>query len=179
MKKNRYLIDSEEEILIKRADEISKIPSYLKENTIKGREFMVFSVNKVKYAIEKIFLQELYLTISPTNVPSTPSFIKGIVNVRGEIVSVTDLICFLGLDPVKNSSHYQAMRIKGGNNLEFIIIIDDANQILELENSDINLFPISSDSTLDKYCKGVTQDFIYVLDMDKILSDERIIVEDY
>lgn len=179
MNNNRYLIDSEEEILVKRAEEIAKIPSYLKENTIKGHEFMVFSVNKIKYAIEKRFLQELYLTISPTKVPSTPNFIKGIVNIRGEIVSVTDLICFLGLEPVKNSSSYQAMRIKGENNLEFIIIIDDADQILELENSDINLFPISSDSTLDKYCKGVTQDFIYILDMDKILSDDRIIVEDY
>lgn len=168
----------EEGILARRAEEISQIPSYIKESRQKGYEYLTFNVNKIKYAIEKKFIQELYLDIVPSFVPSTPEFIKGIVNIRGEIVSVTDLVAFFGLEPIVQKKSYPAMRIKGNTETEFVLVAEDIDEIINLEYSEIFSFPVSADSRLERFCKGVTKERIYILDMEKILSDEKIIVDE-
>lgn len=175
---NNIINYDDEELLAKRAEEISHIPSYLKDVRSKGYEYLIFEVNNIKYAVEKKFIQELYLSITPSFVPSTPDFIKGIVNIRGEIVSVTDLISFFGLESITKKTSYQAMKIKGVGEVEFVLIVDDIDEIINLEYSDIYTFPVSADSRLERYCKGVTKERIYILDMEKILNDDRIIVDE-
>lgn len=175
---NDILEYEEEEILAKRAEDISQIPSYLKESRSKGYEYLIFQVNNTKYALEKNFIQELYLDITPSFVPSTPDFIKGIVNIRGEIVSVTDLISFFGLESISKKKSYPAMKIKGAGETEFVLVVDDIDEIINLEYSDIYSFPVSADSRLERFCKGVTKERIYILDMEKILNDEKIIVDE-
>ncbi len=172
------LIQSEELILLRRAEELAQVIDTDKHQKIKGDEYLIFNVNDIKYGIQKNFVQELHLNISPIAVPCTPNYIKGIVNIRGEIVSVTDLVSFFGISSIKEKAFYQAIRVKGNNELEFNIIADEIDTMAEFESSDISPFPVSTDSRLEKYCKGVTNERIYILDLEKILSDEKIIVDE-
>jgi purine-binding chemotaxis protein CheW len=174
------LIDEDEKVLLKRAEALSKAITF-KELESEKIDFLCFSVNNVNYAIEKTYTEELHLSVTPTKIPCTPTFIKGIVNIRGEILSVTDISLFLGNKPIQERSSYPMIRIKSkdrpSGKLEFGFVVDEIDDILSLTNTDIYQNVVSGNSQIEKFLKGLTRDMVHILNMEKILNDEIIIDE--
>lgn len=168
-------INSEEEqiILEKRSESLSKkINVYTKDNS-DNIDYFLFQINNINYAIEKDFIEELNLDVKVKKIPRTPSFIKGIANIRGEIVSINDISTFLGSTEVKNKNSYRIIRVRK-NDVSFGIIIDDALNILAIGDNDIKS---SLKAENIKYIKGKINNDFNIIDMDKIFDDPSIIIE--
>ena len=60
--------------------------------------FVLLSINGAHYAIPEAFVTELDRVPRITVVPQTPAWMRGVTNVRGDIVSVIDMRTFIGLD---------------------------------------------------------------------------------
>lgn len=139
-------------------------------------ECMVFSSGGLRYAIEKDYVQELHRGVTPLAVPCTPEFVKGIVNIRGGILSVNDLGLFLGQAPLEPMDKYPMFQLQNEQML-FGVLAERIENIITLSTEQIKPYEQPAKSRLQKYLLGVTLDMTYVLDAQVILSASELIVK--
>ena len=67
------------------------------ENVSNELKLIIFKLGREEYGMDILRVQEIKRMMSITRVPSTPSFIKGVINLRGSVLPVIDLRTRLGL----------------------------------------------------------------------------------
>ncbi len=140
-----------------------------------GFDTVVFALGGETYAFASEFVREVYPLKDYTVIPGLPAFILGIVNVRGQIVSVVDLRKFFGL-PEKGLGELNKVIILRNNRMEFGIMADwilGSRRIYdeELQSSLLTINGLRAD-----FLKGVTSDSLIVLDADRILNDPGMLI---
>jgi len=150
------------------------------DNEIVQREYMeiiVFRLGSETYGIETAFVREVYPLKDYTVLPGTPSFVLGIMNVRGQIVSVIDLRKFFGL-PEKGLGELNKVIILSNDRMEFGILADvvEGTQSVVLKN--VLAVPPGVIEIGKQYLKGVTGDHVVLLDAESIVNDEKMIVNE-
>ena len=168
-------MDDNDEILARRAEELAReTPS---ESPDRARlDVALFELANEIHAIELACIKEIYPLRDLTPVPHTPDFIAGIVNFRGQILSVVDLRKFFDLpgDGVADSDRIVVLESQA---MTFGIL---ANAVREAGSVYLNDLRSDLPTLTDiraRYLKGVTRDGIVVLDGNKLLNDENMIVE--
>lgn len=136
-----------------------------------------FTLAAETYGIESAFVREVYPLKDFTHLPGTPSFIFGIVNVRGQILPVIDLKKFFDL-PEKGLGEMNKVIILSNAQMEFGIMADIINGTQAIELEDILAIPPTVSGIGEKYLKGITKEHIIILDAENILNDEKIIVNE-
>jgi purine-binding chemotaxis protein CheW len=143
-----------------------------KKTTQNHAQFVVFKLGENDYGIDitKVITIEKVLPIA--RVPKTPSFIKGVINLRGEIVPVMDVRKRFGMDVTEETDETRIIILKV-QDIQFGVIVDEVDEVLTLEQEDIeNVSNTKSDITME-YVAGVgklDQRFVILLYPDK-LSD--------
>jgi len=102
-----------------------------------------------------------------TRVPSAPPFYRGIVNVRGQIISALDLQAFFSIGGTALTAR-ELLVVEAGS-LTLAILTDRVEDVLTIPRSEV-------ESVEMRYALGVTRSRITLLDMDQIAADERLIV---
>lgn len=138
-------------------------------------EIVVFSLASETYGIGSTFIREVYPLKDFTTLPGTPAFVIGIVNVRGQIISVIDLKKFFNL-PEKGLGELNKVIIIRNERMEFGILADIIHGTRSISLEEIQTPPVSTVGIGAGYLKGVTNDHIIILDAEKILEDENIII---
>ena len=136
-------------------------------------KYISFNLNNDYYCIALDYVKEVLKDTSITNVPGTPDFIEGIMNLRGDYITVINLKKFLGLDLTVVPDKKPVVIIKG-NELKLALLIDKINELFEFQENEV----------VEPGEGYFTNEFIYngtlytILNIDKISSDKRIIVTD-
>jgi len=146
----------------------------LKENFI---EIVEFRLSQEIYGIETAFVREVYPLKDLTTLPCTPSFVLGIVNVRGQILSVIDLKKFFNL-PEKGLGDLNKIIIIHNEIMEFGILADVINGTRPILLKEIQSSPLTITGIGAEYLKGVTVENVIILDALRILEDKKIIVNE-
>lgn len=110
-----------------------------------------------------------------TFIPGTPDFIKGVINLRGEIISVIDLKVFFDL-PDQGNTRLSQVIILTSDQMEFGILADEILGVGEILKNDIRSSLPTLTGIRADYLKGVTQNGVVVLDDEKLLSDEKMCI---
>lgn len=137
-------------------------------------KYISFNLNKDYYCISLDYVKEVLKDTQVTNVPGTPDFIAGIMNLRGDYITVINLKKFLGLPEEENSSDKNPVIIVKGNELKLALSIDKINELFDFQELDYN-------SPSESY---YANEFIYnkilytVLNVERILTDKKIIITD-
>lgn len=148
-----------------------------KESADTHLEVIEFSLAKERYALELEFIREIYPLKEFTHLPCTPDFVLGIVNVRGQILSIIDLKKIFALQD-KGFTDMNRIIILRSDDKEFGVIADEILGVQSVPTSDVqSSLPTLSD-TQDRYLRGVTGDRLVILDGGKILSDPNIVVHE-
>ena len=163
-------------ILKARAQALAREPKSAQEPE-DAIEVIEFVLAHEKYAVESSYVREIYPLKELTPLPCTPPYVLGIVNVRGQILSVVDIKKFFDL-PGKGLTDLDKVIILQSDAMEFGILADlilgTRNIVLrELQPSLPTLTGIR-----EEYLKGVTADQIVILDGGKLLSDTKIVVHE-
>ena len=163
-------------ILKRRTEELAR--SALQDGELLGAkiDFLMFTINGERYALEKHYVQEVHSEVRPVFVPCVPGFIKGIVNVRGDILSVMDLAAFIGYPELQAKEEYPMFRLKQGE-LDFGVLVESIEDIYPMNREDIHPYEVSDNNHLNRFLLGVTHDMVHVLDGDGLLNDETLIVK--
>ncbi len=136
-------------------------------------KYISFNLNNDFYCIALDYVKEVLKDTSITKVPGTPEFIEGIMNLRGDYITVINLKKFLTL-PEGGVSEKKPVIIIKCNELKLALLIDKINELFEYQES------VGSEMSDSYYA----MEFIYnkmlytVLNIEKITSDKRIIVTD-
>lgn len=137
-------------------------------------KYISFNLNKDYYAISLDFVKEVLKDTSITKVPGTPDFIEGIMNLRGDYITVINLKKFLGLPEENIAIEKTPVIIIKGNELKLALLIDKINELFDYQET-------TGESSSESYYSA---EFIYnqilytVLNTEQILTDKRIVVTD-
>jgi purine-binding chemotaxis protein CheW len=140
-------------------------------------ELIEFNLATEVYGIESSFVREVYPLKEFTPLPGVPSFILGIVNVRGQILPVVDLKKFFNL-PVEGIGELNKIIILHNELMEFGILADEISGIKIISSEDILPVPPTVTGIGERYLKGVTKDRLIILSAENLLSDKNIVVND-
>ena len=124
-------------------------------------EVLEFTLGSENYALDINIVREIVEMMPITIIPRAPVHIRGVINLRGEIVNIVNLNSFLKLPerPVtKNQKIIVLMsEVAGGNNVG--IIVDNVSSVTEITASQVDCMTESLAGNEAKYIKGIiTQD---------------------
>jgi len=161
-------------LLEDRADALAKAV-VLEEDLGPILEVVEFELADERYAIELSVVREVYPLDNLTPVPNTPPFVLGIINFRGQIVSILDLGILLDLSP--DRPHEPAWVILLQNEqMEFGIRVDGILGVTEIPVRALQAPPQTLSGRRAEYLHGISGDRVVVLDGAKILGDEQLVV---
>ncbi len=129
------------------------------------------------YAIESVFVREVYPLKDFTLLPGVPSYILGIINVRGQILPVVDLKKFFNL-PEKGLGDLNRVIILYDDQIEFGILADVVHGTQDIELEDILPVPSTVTGIGEEYLMGVTKERLIVLNANRLLSDKSMVINE-
>ncbi len=117
-------------------------------------EFLTFKLGEEEYGIDILRVQEIRSYEQPTRIANAPSFIKGVVNLRGVIVPIIDLRLKLGCD----SAEYNTFTVVVVLNVKGRVVgavVDSVSDVLELSREQIKPAPSLSSGVDSSYITGI------------------------
>ncbi|MFN8370625.1 MAG: chemotaxis protein CheW [Bacteriovoracaceae bacterium] len=121
-----------------------------------------------------------YIEVIPvpetTIVPNVPQYFVGIMNLRGQIISIIDLRKRLKIE-MKKSNKEEAVVIVDLKGISIGLVVDSINKVLTISLSEINEIPEVSNQINTKYIIGVykhNEKLTMMLDLESILSFDEI-----
>jgi purine-binding chemotaxis protein CheW len=148
--------------------------------TAQGGEFLTFRLGAEEYGIDILRVQEIRSYEPPTRIANAPSFIKGVVNLRGVIVPIIDLRLKLGCEQVE----YNAFTVVVVLNVRGRVVgavVDSVSDVLELTSGEIKPAPELNSSVDASYITGigavksgqgeeVTERMLILMDIEGLMS---------
>jgi purine-binding chemotaxis protein CheW len=128
------------------------------------------------YGIETSYIREVYPLKELVPIPGTPPFFLGITSVRGQILSVIDIKRFFDL-PDKGLTELDKVVIVRSGEVELGIRADVVLGMWSIPRGDIQPSLPTLKGVRDKYLRGITKDAVIILDIQKLLADENLIVQ--
>jgi len=110
-----------------------------------GEQYLTFTLDKEQYAVDILCVEEIRSWEIPTIIPNSPSYVKGVINMRGIIVPIIDLrLKFeLGLANYQETTVVIVLTIEIDNNSRTIgFVVDAVSDVLNAEASEIQKAPV-------------------------------------
>ena len=167
--------EASKSLMVKRAREIvEKSALRLAAGGIHvSNKYISLNLNNDFYCISLDYVKEVLKDTSITKVPGTPDFIEGIMNLRGDYITVINLKKFLGLPEGPELDKKPVIIIKS-NEMKLALLIDKINELFEYQ--ELEAEEMSDSYYATEFINGMT--LYTVLNIEKIASDKRIIVTD-
>ncbi|MFH1081489.1 MAG: chemotaxis protein CheW [Pseudomonadota bacterium] len=129
------------------------------------------------YAIETEFVREVYPMRELTPLPCTPAFVYGLINIRGQVLTVIDMKKFFDLSEKGIANLNQVIVVKT-DAMELGILADEIIGIRKIPVNEIQP-PLSTMTGIyAEYLKGITGERLIVLDMERFLADKKLVVQE-
>lgn len=147
---------------------------FASEEFFAQNKYISFNLNQDLYCIELDYVSEVLKDTSITEVPGTPDYIEGIMNLRGDYITVLNLKKFLNIASDTQNQDKKPVIIIKCNELKIALLIDKINELFECQES-------SSTQSTDGF---FLNEFIYngvpytTLNIDRITSDKKIVITD-
>jgi purine-binding chemotaxis protein CheW len=167
---------TKKEILRARAQALAQVPG---NRNVSERQLAVveFLLGGERYAVEGAWVREVHPLNELTPLPCTPSFVLGIVNVRGQIVAVFDLRALFDL-PIKGLTDLNKIIILQSEALQVGILADAIVGMRSIPLDDLQPSLPTLTGIRAEFLRGVTSERLVVLDVERLLADESIVVNE-
>ncbi len=186
-------------ILEERARLLARVPQ--EEAPGETISVVVVVLDTERYGIEIEAVSEIQPLSGVTPIPGAPPYWAGLVNLRSHLVPLLDLRAFLGLPPFPLSgieekggnppkgrtspaqdkrpqlAGGQIVLVNGGG-YQIGLLVDNVIEVQKLPRTEIGPSLRKTASTERKITGGLTPDLLTVLDLDKLLTDPRLVVQD-
>jgi purine-binding chemotaxis protein CheW len=136
-----------------------------------------FIIAKENYAIDMNRVTGAHPLVELTRIPCAPAFVKGILRVRGRIVSAIDLREFFGL-PSVGITDLKKVIILSNEGMEVGILVDAVTGAAEIPLDDLQPANGSLTAINDLFLRGITRDRMVVINAEALLSHESLLVNE-
>lgn len=166
-----------------RAEKLQKeIRSVTDDLKFQENYFISFSLNNEIYCINLKFVKEItkLSLVSLTPVPCVPEFIAGIINLRGEFITIVDIKYFLDIPKTTHSDRTKIVVLKISD-IQLGILVDDVFDIESIPGERMNL-NVQNKYEKNKYTSAevllADNKVMSVFDIKRFIEDERLFIED-
>ncbi|MEM9955224.1 MAG: chemotaxis protein CheW [Chloroflexota bacterium] len=128
---------------------------------------LTFHLGDERYGIDVDAVMAVRPLESMTRIPNVPSFYRGIINVRGQIITVLDVRLFFGLDV--SSANKNEVIIIEAYNLTLALLADHIEEIYRISRTTVQAVDMP-------YIIGVTPEQLAIIDLHTLLTDDRLII---
>ena len=138
-------------------------------------QWVTFKLENETYGVNVTQVQEVlrYSDIAP--VPGAPSYVLGIINLRGSVVTVIDTRSRFGLSSTDVTDNTRVVIIESDKQV-IGILVDSVAEVVYMKASEIELAPNVGTDESAKFIKGVCNresELLILVDLDKLLSEEE------
>lgn len=145
------------------------------EDTQKDK-FLTFRLGKEEYGIEIQHVSEIIGMMPTTDVPDMPDFVRGVINLRGQIIPVIDVRLRFQM-PFKEYTDRTSIVVVKVNEISIGLIVDIVLEVINIPEGNISLPPQVNKGKSSRYIQGigkVGESVKIILDANKLLFDEEL-----
>lgn len=138
-------------------------------------QWVTFYLDNEKYGIKVMQVQEVLRMTEIAPVPGAPDYVIGIINLRGNVVTVIDTRRRFGLMDAEASDETRIVIVEADNNVVGILV-DSVAAVVDLRESEVETAPNVGNDESSKYIQGVSSqgdELLILVDVNKLLSDEE------
>jgi purine-binding chemotaxis protein CheW len=148
-------------------------------NSTNSDEYMTFILGEMKYAVELPKIREI-LTYPEliTTLPNTSQWVKGLINLRGEVVPILDIRVKFGTGEVQYDENTAVIAVITGDNRMIGLVVDKVDDVQKLEIS--QLYPVSDMGSAipSRYLKGFVRlednQMLVIMDIETVVAKEEL-----
>jgi len=138
-------------------------------------QWVTFRLDGETYGINVMQVQEVLRMTEIAPVPGAPDYVIGIINLRGNVVTVIETRKRFGLMSTEADDSTRIVIIESDNNIVGILV-DSVAEVVNLRGSQIETAPNVGNEESSKYIQGVfsrEEDILILVDLNKFLSDDE------
>ncbi len=147
----------------------------VQSNSDVTRRWVTFKLGNESYGIDVMQVQEVLRVTEIAPVPGAPHYVLGIINLRGNVVTVIDTRVRLGLGPRGIDEASRVVIIEVNKNI-LGVLVDSVAEVIDISNSQIESAPNVGNDESSKYLQGVVSlegELLILMDLHKLLSDDE------
>ncbi len=153
----------------------------LRDNSDVGEliQYIVIKIDDEQYGINIKFIDNIVRMQQITRVPKVDDYLKGVINIRGEIVPVMSVRMKMGLaeDEITNKSRIIILKTNEGDLVG--IIVDQVNQVLTLDSNNVEKmrYDDKKQKANGSFVSGVGHydgGLVSILDLDAVVSEKDV-----
>jgi purine-binding chemotaxis protein CheW len=149
----------------------------MNQHIIRGGKYVTFSLGNEEYAISINNVPGIVKFQKITELPNTPKYVIGVINLRGKIIPVFDLRLRFGLEKAKYDG-FTVIIITEIQSKTMGIIVDKVNDVITLKNDQILPADNFSTTVTSEYIMSIGRveedHLIIILDIEKILTTKEM-----
>jgi purine-binding chemotaxis protein CheW len=135
-------------------------------------QLVTFNLGSEEYAVAILKVQEINRMKEITRVPNSPSYVEGVINLRGKVIPVVNIRKKFGLDERENDEHTRIM-IMDVQGITMGLVVDSVSEVLRIPSSTVEPTPPMASNIKAEFIKGIAkldERLIILLDMDRLLG---------
>jgi purine-binding chemotaxis protein CheW len=146
-----------------------------------GGKYLTFALSKEEYGLAILKVREIIGYMEITAVPQTPSYMKGVLNLRGQVIAVIDLRSKFNMEETKRTDEtciIVAETEHGGVKRSTGIIVDRVSEVLSISPEQVEKSPAIAGETDGNFILGIAKvgkTVKILLDIDAILATEEVL----
>ncbi|KAA0694605.1 chemotaxis protein CheW [Halopseudomonas laoshanensis] len=152
----------------------------MKNNTAQGAEdpilqWVTFRLDNETYGINVMQVQEVLRHTEIAPVPGAPSYVLGIINLRGNVVTVIDTRQRFGLTPAPITDNTRIVIIEADKQVVGILV-DSVAEVVYLRQSEIETAPNVGTDESAKFIQGVcnkNNELLILVDLEKMMTEDE------
>ncbi|HEY4340378.1 MAG TPA: chemotaxis protein CheW [Steroidobacteraceae bacterium] len=143
-------------------------------------QYLTFMLGGEVFAIGILFIKEIIEYSTLTEVPMMPASVRGVINLRGAVVPVTDLLVRFGKksSPVTKRTCIVIIEVTGqGERQDIGVVVDSVDSVLDIPASEIEPPPTFGADIRTDFIRGmgkVNGKFVILLDVNHVLAVEEV-----
>lgn len=151
----------------------------MSENIIQARRerYLTFYLGEEQYGIAIDKIKEIIAMMKVTNVPKTPAYMKGVINLRGSIIPVVDTRLRFGMENREPDMH-TAIIIVEVEKVNIGFIVDRVEEVSSIDPSNLSEPPKFGNNVDTDFISGVAQveeDVVMILDVLKLFEADELV----
>jgi purine-binding chemotaxis protein CheW len=137
---------------------------------------VTFTLEDETYGMNVMQVQEVLREVEVAPVPGAPNYVLGIINLRGNVVSVIDARTRFGLQPKESDDMSRIIVIEAQKQI-LGILVDSVAEVVDIQRDEIDLAPNVGNAETSKYIDGVVSrgdKLLILVDLNKLLTQSEI-----
>ena len=146
----------------------------------KEGKYLTFALANEEYGLEILKVREIIGYMEITAVPQTPHHVKGVINLRGQVIPVIDLRAKFGMETAEITEESCIIVVEiaqGERTFSTGIVVDHVQEVLDIAGGDIEDAPQFGSSVCTDFILGmgkIGDSVKLLLDIDKVLAGETL-----